>query len=224
MRAAAAEIGVDIKIGAVVFDAETSWQALQTNWNEQMMLEVGDVADFLSVHSYFSPYDSDSPADVILNTYTVPENIMSVLVDDMAEASQTMLPVAMTEWNIWAAGSMQQVSHSNGLLATMVLGEYIKNDYGMGNRWDFINGWNNGDTHALFSTDDEPGVDLYNPRAPFFYMYFFQKYFGDRMIGLSHNGNSNIVAYASSFSSGETSLAIVNKGSSEQTNSNQNEN
>jgi hypothetical protein len=200
-------------------EMKTLWGTLQTNWNEELMPEVGDVADFLSVHSYFSPYDSDSPADVILNTYTVPEDIISVLVNDMAETGQVMLPVAMTEWNIWAAGSMQQVSHINGLLATMVLGEFVKNDYGMGMRWDFINGWSGGDTHALFSTGEEPGVDPYNPRAPFYYMYFFQKYFGDRMIGLSHNGNSNIVAYASSFSSGETSLAIVNKGSSDQTTS-----
>jgi len=217
MRAAAAETGAEIKIGVVAYDAETSWDPIQTVWNEEMMAEVGDLADFLIVHFYFGPYQENSPVSTILNSYPAVGEIMSTLAGDMAGAGKTMLPVAFTEWNIWAIGSMQQVSYINGMHAALLLGEFIKNRYGMSNRWDLVNGWSGGNDHGMFSVGGEPGVDPYNPRPAFFYMYYFQNYFGDRMIANTVSGNSNIIAYSSSFSSGETGLVIVNKGNSDET-------
>ncbi|MFW5877917.1 MAG: alpha-L-arabinofuranosidase, partial [bacterium] len=211
MRAAAAEIGADIKIGVVAYDAEESYDPISENWNEGMMPEVGDIADFLIVHSYFTPYNEDSPVSTILNSHDVPHEIMTAVVDDMNEAGKPMIPVAMTEWNIFAMGSMQQVSYINGMLAALTLGEYVKNDYGLATRWDLTNGWSNGNDHGTFSVGGEPGVDPYNPRAVFFYMYYFQKYFGDRMVPASVTGNNDVVAHASVFSSGETGLVVVNK-------------
>jgi len=217
MRVAAAEIGVDIKIGVVAFDAESSYDAIQTNWNEQMMAEVGGLADFISVHSYYTPYDQNSSASVVLNSHTVAEDIMNQIKADMAETGNTMLPLAMTEWNIFAVGSMQAVSFINGMHAALVLGEYIKNGYGFSSRWDLVNGWDNGNDHAIFSTGGEPGVDAYNPRPAFFYMYYFQKYFGDQMISSQVNGNSDVIAYASTFSSGQTGVVLINKSENNET-------
>lgn len=211
MRAAAAEIGVDIKIGVVAYDAEKSYDPISENWNEGMMPEVGDIADFLVVHSYFTPYNEDSPVSTILSSHDVPHEIMSAVVSDMNEAGKPMLPVAMTEWNIFAVGSMQQVSYVNGMLAALTLGEYVKNDYGLATRWDLTNGWSNGNDHGTFSVGGEPGVDPYNPRPVFFYMYYFQKYFGDRMVPATVTGNSDVVAHASIYSSGETGLVLINK-------------
>ncbi|MFW5656364.1 MAG: carbohydrate-binding protein [Bacteroidota bacterium] len=223
MRNAADEIGVDIKIGVVAFDAETSYDDIQTVWNEGMMPEVGHLADFLVVHSYFTPYNEDSPVSTVLNSHTVPEHIMQTMVDDMAEAGKPMLPVAMTEWNIFAVGSMQQVSYVNGMLAAITLGEYVQNDYGLATRWDLVNGWGSeaqgtaGDDHGMFSVGGEPGVDPYNPRAVFFYMYYHQKFFGDRMVESSVSGNNSVIAHASTFSSGETGLVIINKSRTDET-------
>lgn len=217
MRAAAAEVGADIKIGVVAYDAEDSYDPINTNWNEGMMPEVGDLADFLIVHSYFTPHNQDSNIPTILNSHDETAHIMSAIVNDMQEAGKEMIPVAMTEWNIFAVGSMQQVSYINGMHAALVLGELLQNDYGMATRWDLTNGWNNGDDHGMFSRAGEPGVDQYNPRPVFFYMKYFQDYFGDQMVSAAVTGSEEVVSYASTFSSGEAGLVLINKGSAGET-------
>ena len=216
MRAAAAEIGVDIKIGVVAYDAETSYDDISEVWNEGMMPEVGDLADYLIVHSYFTPYNEDSPVSTILNSHTVARHIMQTMVSDMAEAGKPLIPVAFTEWNIFAVGSMQQVSYINGMHAALVLGEMVQNKYGLATRWDLTNGWAEGNDHGMFSRGGEPGVDLYNPRPVFYYMYYFQKYFGNWMVHSSVTGNNSVVAYASSFSSGESGIVLINKSRSDE--------
>jgi len=217
MRAAATETGVDIKIGVVAYEAEDSYDPVQTEWNEGMMPEVGDKADFLVVHSYFTPYAENSSVSTILNSHDVPKEMLEAVSADMTEAKLPMIPIALTEWNIFAEGSMQMVSYINGMLAALVLGELVTNDYGFAARWDLINGWSNGNDHGMFSTGGEPGVDEYNPRAVFYYMYYFQKYFGDYLVHSEVDGNSDIITYASSYSSGESGIVIINKGNDEET-------
>ncbi len=79
-------------------------------------------------------------------------------------------------------------------------------------RWDLANGWSNGDDHGLFNIGDEPdGVPKWNPRPAYYHMYFFQKYLGDRLVA-SSTSSPDLVSYASSFTSGETGVALVNKG------------
>lgn len=218
MRNAANEVGSDIKIGVVMFNAEeSSYDPNQSDWNEQVLKEVGDLADFLSVHTYFTPKGKNLDADSILHLYGEVGEIMDVIKGDLAEVGRPMIPLAMTEWNIFAEGSMQQVSYVNGMLAAIVLGEFIENGYGMGNRWILSNAWNDGNDHGVFSRGGEPGVDPYNPRPVFYYMYFFQKYFGDKMVKDSLVGNSNILAYSSIFSSGEIGMIMVNRGTEPET-------
>jgi len=67
----------------------------------------------------------------------------------------------------------------------------------------------------MFNSGNEPGVSKWNPRPAFYYMYYFQKMFGDRMLSTSIIG-SGISAYASSFTSGEKGSVIVNKSNTEQ--------
>jgi alpha-L-arabinofuranosidase len=70
MRAAAAEIGHEIYIGAqlIQYDAENTWNPPEKRWNELYFNAAGDVADFYIVHSYYTPYNQDSPVEVILNS------------------------------------------------------------------------------------------------------------------------------------------------------------
>jgi hypothetical protein len=125
-----------------------------------------------------------------------------------------MKPIALTEWNITSEGSMQQVSVINGMHAAILLGEALQNKYGMNGRWDLANGWSNGNDMGLFNIGDEPGAVKWNARPAYYYMYYFQKMLGDRMLKSTVTGTSDVLSFASSFSSGEKGVILINKGTS----------
>ncbi|HTE26647.1 T9SS type A sorting domain-containing protein [Flavitalea sp.] len=218
MRKAAKELGVTIYIGAqlIQYDAAASWNPPDRNWNAAYFAEAGNTADFYIVHSYYSPFGENSTAVNILKTAADETRaIMNWMKTTTTKAGVELKPIALTEWNIFAEGSMQSVSHVNGLHATLVLGELIEQKYGMASRWDLANGWGNGNDHGTFNSGDEPGgVPRWNPRPSFYHMYYFQKFFGDQMIQSTVTGSQDIVSYASSFSSGQLGSVIVNKGNS----------
>jgi hypothetical protein len=217
MKVAAAEIGSKIYIGVVVMESLVTYNSIMNKWNSGVMPQVADKADFLIAHSYYTPYDQNSNVATILNSTMHTKKIKDYVLNDLKNyGKMDNLPIALTEWNIFATGSGQAVSYINGMHATLNLGELIKNQYGAAMRWDLANGWNNGNDHGIFARNDEPGVTPGTPHAPFFYMYYFQKYFGDIMVGSTVTGSSNIVSYASSFSSGESGLVVVNKGTTKQ--------
>ncbi len=142
---------------------------------------------------------------------------MSWVKTSAQNAGVTQKPVALDEWNIQAVNSSQQVSNIAGLHAVMVLGEAIKNQISMASRWDLANAWDSGNDQGMFSnssnsSEAEPGAPAWNARPAFYYMYFFQKYFGDRMVASTVSGSSDIVSYASSFTSGQAGVILVNQG------------
>jgi aspartate 1-decarboxylase len=137
--------------------------------------------------------------------------MMDYVKQSIAGAGLTSKPIILGEWNIFSVGSKQQVSHINGLHAVMVTGEAMKNKFGMTARWDFSNSWDNGDDHGMFNSGNEPdGVPKWNPRPAYYHMYFFQKFLGDRMVS-STSTNPDIISYASSYSSGEVGVTLINK-------------
>ena len=176
---------------------------------------------FFVVHAYFTDYNTNAAADAILNTASsVPVNAMTYLKSQMRTYGVSEKPVAMTEWNIQAVGSKQDVSNIAGLHAVITLGEFIENAFGEASRWDLANGWNNGDDMGMFSNTSgtaEPGAGDWNPRPAFYYMYYFQKYFGDRMVSSAVSGDPDILSFASSFSSGESAVTLVNKSKTAKT-------
>jgi hypothetical protein len=140
---------------------------------------------------------------------------MDYLKQQMSQYGIQQKPVALTEWNIRAVGSRQNVSFIAGVHAAITIGELIKNKLGEASRWDLANGWANGDDMGLFNIGDEPGgIAKWNPRPAFYYLYYFRKYFGDRMVFSTVQDNTDILCYASSFTSGEAGMVIVNKGTS----------
>ncbi|GGI24465.1 alpha-L-arabinofuranosidase [Pedobacter mendelii] len=222
MRKAAAELGVTIKIGGQLIQYDASIgnsNAVDKAWNSGFLSASGNTADFYIVHTYYTPYAQNSSASVILNTAaTESKSIMDFMKKTTQENGAPLKPIAMTEWNIFAEGSKQQVSHIAGMHATMVLGELIKNNYGMASRWDLANGYADGNDHGLFSLGDEGnGTTKWTPRPAFYHMYYFQKFFGDRMISSSVSGSTDVVSYASGFASGAAGIVVVNKGTSTQT-------
>jgi hypothetical protein len=218
MRKAAAEIGATIYIGGqmIHYDAANSWIVPERTWNQKFLQAAGDAADFFIVHSYYTPFNENSTPTTILNSGTdETRSMMQYLQTTVPAMGREMKPVALTEWNIFAEGSKQSCSFVNGMHATIVLAELIKNQYGMSSRWNFANGYDNGNDHGMFNQGDEPGnIPQWNPRPVFFYMYYFQRLFGDHMVNASIDGNNDLLGYASTFSSGQLGLVLINKSTS----------
>jgi hypothetical protein len=220
MRKAANEKGVVIYIGAQLLqEAPASWwNNTDKNWNTGVFAQAADTPDYYIIHSYYTPFQvNSSAADILQTGTTVTKSMMDFVTQSILAAGRAPKPIALTEWNIFAEGSKQQASYINGMHAAVVLGELIRNNYGLACRWDLANGWSNGNDHGMFNQGDETGVPKWNPRAVYFYMYYFQKYFGDQMIGSNVFGSTDVIAYASKFSSGQTGVVIINKGTSAQT-------
>jgi hypothetical protein len=213
MKAAAASIGLDIKIGLVMLD---SYSSEFPDWNKEVASIAGDAADFYVLHCYFTPYNQNSSRETILNSYKRAGEIKSYLYSGIDKAGKPHLPVALSEYNIFATGSKQAVSHVNGMHAVLVAGEALKTGYGAALRWDLANGWDNGNDHGMYSNGDEPGVAKYAPRPAFYHLYFMRKFTGDVMLNYTQRGDTNVVAIPTAFSSGQSALILVNRSSKTQ--------
>ena len=218
MKKAAAEIGVDIKIGVVALDSKGGNDPVNNAWNSGLMPHIATKADFLILHSYYTPWNQDSKPDVILNTAitetkAIKDYALGTLLQYGGVAS---LPLALTEWGIFATGSKQGTSYINGIHGAMVLGELTANKFGEATRWDLFNGYDNGNSIALLA-DGETDITKNDPRAPFYYLYYFQKFFGDKMVASTVTGSTDIRCYASTFTSGQSGMVLVNKGITPQT-------
>jgi hypothetical protein len=213
MKKAAAEIGQEIFIGATLYDAPTeAWMTNTTKtWNEGVLKNLKAAADFYIVHNYFTPYNENSTSAVVMNAgLTVPAKMMQHIKKEMQTYGAPVLPVALTEWNMWAKDSKQQVSNVSGLFALAVMSESLVNQYGMALRWDLLNGWENGNDHGLFSDGNEPGIPKWTPRPSFYYMYYYSRLIGDRLVPAQVTGSTAIKAYASTYTSGEANLTLIN--------------
>ncbi|WP_345955563.1 alpha-L-arabinofuranosidase [Mucilaginibacter sp. PAMB04168] len=215
MRKAAAEIGSTIKIGAVMIDRSEASGEEVSNWNDGVLAAAGNAPDYYSVHNYYTPYAQNSTPSIILNSAaTVTRDIMDWMKTSAVKAGVIQKPVALTEWNIFAEGSKQMISNISGLHSALVLGELIKNQYGVACRWDLANnGAQGGNDMGMLNAKAANTVadPKWNPRPAFYYMYYFQKFFGDRMVASTVQGNTDVVSYASTFSSGQVGVVLVNK-------------
>ena len=217
MMKAAQQIGKTIYVGAQLLELEPASWATPTDksWNSGVLSKAGSVADYFIIHSYYTNYAENSQPTVVLNSaIDRTKAMMDYMKLTTGSNAVSMKPIALTEWNIFSEGSMQQVSNINGMHASLVLGELLKNKYGMASRWDLANGWSNGNDHGMFSNGDEPGIAKWTPRPVFYHMYYFQKMMGDRLISTTLTGSSDLSVYASSFSSGQVGLVIVNRSTS----------
>jgi hypothetical protein len=181
------------------------------NWNKEVAASAGDVADFYIVHSYYTPWNQNSGIATILNSYRRTGTFKEYVYAEVDKTGMPHLPVALTEYNIFATGSNQPVSHANGMHAVMVTGEAMKTGYGAACRWDLANGWDNGNDHGMYSFGNEPGVEQYAPRPAFYHLYYQRRFTGDVLLNMAHRGDTNVVAYPTAFSSGQVAVTMVNK-------------
>lgn len=217
MKVAAQQIGATIYIGATLYQEPPASYTDNTTktWNAGVLQNAGSTADFFIVHDYFTAYQTNSTVSDILGTAdAVPTSVMSYITQQLSAAGIALKPVAFTEWNIQATGSKQNVSYISGIHAAKTIGSIIKNKFGEASRWDIANGYANGDDQGMFNNGDEPGAPLWNPRPSFYYLYYFQKNFGDRMVyDTLKSSNKDITTYSSTFSSGQAGTVLINSGS-----------
>lgn len=220
MKKAAMETGATIYIGTQLLEHTTaSWETTTAKtWNQGVLPQVKDITDYYIVHNYYTPYNTNSSAAEILATATTAtQSMVDVVAQAQRAAGATAKPLAMTEYNIFATGSQQMVSHIAGMHAVRVIGELMKQKFGFAARWDLANGWSDGNDHGLYNNGDEPGASKWNPRPAFYYLYYFSRFLGDRYINSTVTGGNGLVTYASTFSSGQVGLTIVNESATQQT-------
>ncbi|MFT3679251.1 MAG: alpha-L-arabinofuranosidase [Ferruginibacter sp.] len=217
MRAAATEVGASIKIGAIIeaLDASASWNVVARTWNAEFFANAGNAADYFIVHDYFQNA-ANSVSSILNSAAANTKATLDYITANTAANGVQMKPIGLTEWNIWNTGSKQMVSNIAGMHATLVLGEMLNNKFGLATRWDFANGWSNGDDHGMFNNGtSNPAEPAWNPRPAFYHMYYFQKFFGDRMVQSAIKpvtAGGELISYASTFTSGHAGVVIVNKG------------
>jgi hypothetical protein len=134
MRKAAQDIGKTIFIGAVMSESapQSWWTPTATNWNTGLFTGAGTSPDFYIVHNYYTPYQTNASADIILATpESVTQTMMNYVKQSLTNAGIAHKPVILGEYNITSLGSKQQVSNVNGLHGVMVVGEALKNKIGM---------------------------------------------------------------------------------------------
>lgn len=211
MKAAAAQVGAEIYIGAQVlhFDGSTSWNSVDKTWNSGVFKEVGDAADFYVMHNYFG---SAATVDNLLSVAaSEPKKNIDFIKQDIINKKAYPKPVALTEYNMNSnsANATMGTSFINGMQATILFNELIKNNFGLAARWLLASG-----ADGMFYQGDNSSL-LWQPRPDFYYAYYQQKFTGDHAISASSN-NTNILAYASRFASGETGVVLVNKSKTAQ--------
>jgi hypothetical protein len=209
MKAAAEEIGSTIYIGGqVVIDGPTSWNFVDRTWNEGFFNEVGDAADFYVIHNYFgSTYTVKSLLNIAVSE---PKRDMDYLKQDFINKNAYPKPIALTEYNMGLGATViQSTSYINGMQAVILMSEMIKNNFGMAVRWLLISG------EATMFYGGSDADYLNHPHAEFYYLTYLQKFYGDHAISAA-SSDADILCYASRFSSGETAMVIVNKGTTQQ--------
>ena len=209
MKSAAEEIGTTIYIGGqVVIDGPSSWNFVDRKWNEEFFNEVGDSADFYVIHNYFgSSYTVNSLLNIAVSE---PKRDMDYLKQDFIVRNAYPKPIALTEYNIGLGASViQSTSYINGMQAVILISEMIKNNFGMAARWLLISG------EATIFYGGSDANYLNHPHAEFYYLTYLQKFYGDHAISAA-SSDADILCYASRYSSGETAMVIVNKGTTQQ--------
>ena len=208
MRAAAKEVGAAIYIGCQVlhFDASYDGNTANRKWNQGVFQEAGDSPDFYVMHNYYGnsstlfKYQVDNARTEIIKNINFIRN-------DIKNKNAASRPVAITEWNCNGPDAAK-ISIANGAQAVVLFSEMIKNNFGMSCRWPIAN-W---ETDGLLYRGNDTSIPAWSPRPDFFYIYYLEKFTGNHVINTSSSNAGDVLAYATTFSSGEEAIVVVNKG------------
>jgi hypothetical protein len=185
-----------------------------TAWTSGVLPEVKDAADFLVLHEY-PVSEKNVSAQAVFGTIGVYKEIADTLNAQVVRYTgkpKGHYPITLTEYNSRGYPTTNMI---NGLYLSQVIGELIKNKYGLASIW--VGEWGGGEdvyNHGILSTND-PGQPAYSPRPSYMPFYYYGKYFGDHMLASSSTG-SGIRSYASVFANSRIGLVVTNTTGSDQ--------
>ncbi len=199
------EADPSVKVGAVMWPKND-------NWNDQVMKEVKNDADFLITHNYFTAYEDATVENILSSTFQINEikQQMEDCIIRNTSFSADHFPVAMTEYN---NRGPHTTTFLNACFTAEVLGRMIESGYGLATRWVGEWQWKVG-THGLFAIDDPDQKD-YSVRQAYLIYHYLDKAFGDQLVKTSTT-NSTLRAFGSRFSDGKYALMVINPGGMEQ--------
>ena len=199
------EVDPTIKVGAVMWPKDHVW-------NDQVMKEVKNHADFLVTHNYFTAYEDATVENVLVSSVQV--NDIKRQMEDCTlrntNFSAKHFPVAMTEYN---NRGPHTTTFLNACFTAEILGRMIESDFGMATRWVGEWQWKVG-THGLFAIDDPDQKD-YSVRQAYMIYHYLDKAFGDQLLKTGTT-NPELRVFSSSFSDGKYGLMVINPGSMDQ--------
>ena len=207
-----------IKIGVVGYQKPKSRDPVQKRWNELVIPEIIDVADFYILHDYYAKYGAIlQPKEMLAAIDTTYSHIKVVnqIIEKYTDKEKGFLPIALTEFNTRSNASISKndgatnVSHCSGIFFAHAIGEIIRQGIGMSMVWDIENGYKDGHDHGMFASSKENGVEWLSPHPSYFHFYYYNKIFGDSYYE-SLSTSSNIRIHSSTFSTGEAGLVVVN--------------
>ena len=207
-----------IKIGVVGFQKPKTNNPVQKKWNELVIPEIIDFADFYILHDYYAKYGANlTPSEMLAAVDTTYSHIKVVnqAIEKFTDKKAKHLPIALTEFNTRSNATISKndgatnVSHSAGIFFAHSIGEIIRQGYGMAMVWDIENGYHDGKDHGMFASKKETDLEWLTPHPSYFHYYFYNQCFGDTYYETLSTKNS-IRIHASSFSSGEVGLVVVN--------------
>jgi hypothetical protein len=178
-----------------------------------------DRADFLVVHDYFawlSDRASVSATAALPRSSQVAEQKgwLDQLVRDNTRRAPESVPYYFGEYNVAIPTSPLLISLVSALFITKVVGEIATSGWAAASFWDVLNGYEAdaplGAGDLGFLARGQPGVSDFTPRPSYYAFYFFTRNFGDHLVDITSSDES-VVAYASTFSSGEVGVVMVNQ-------------
>ena len=207
-----------IKIGVVGYQKPKTRDPVQKRWNELVIPEIIDVADFYILHDYYAKYGAIlNPKEMLeaIDTTYSHIKVVNQIIEKYTDKEKGYLPIALTEFNTRSNASISKndgatnVSHCSGIFFAQAIGEIIRQGIGMSMVWDIENGYKDGHDHGMFASSKENGIDWLSPHPSYYHFYYYNKIFGDTYYE-SLTTSSNIRIHSSTFSTGEIGLVIVN--------------
>ena len=212
------EVDPSIKIGVVGYQKPKSKDPVQENWNQLVIPEIIDCADFYILHDYYAKFGAKlSPEEMLAAVDTTYShiNVVNKTIKKYTNKDEGYLPIALTEFNTRSNASISKndgatnVSHCSGIFFAHAIGEIIRQGIGMSMVWDIENGYKDGHDHGMFASTKERDVNWLNPHPSYYHYYYYNKCFGDKYYE-TLTTNKSIRVHTSSFSTGEAGLVVVN--------------
>ncbi len=188
-----------IRIGAVLSHN-------RFDWNNQVLREVGNHADYLIFHHYFNVHN---PAGVNSAMREIKLDIKEMQASALMNTGKPAgyFPVCMTEFHVQGGETTNMLG---GLMVADALGNFVESNVDLSTIW--VNEWGiNGDfTHGILAKND-PKQANFTARPTYTPYYYYGKCFGDILVKSQLSSNSdNYKVYSSVFSSGELGVVILN--------------